>query len=63
MARKITDREKLEQVFVNATETECRHLLDLAAVIVRSRFPQKEATKRPRKAKAQQPLPGLQVAQ
>ena len=47
--RKLTDREKVEQVFVAATEADARLLLDLAGVIVRSRFPQKEAAKRVRK--------------
>ena len=51
MARKQTDREKLEQVFANATEADARHLLDVASVIVRARFPQNAVAKRTRKAK------------
>ena len=51
MARKQTDREKLEQVFANATEVDARHLLDVASVIVRARFPQNAVAKRTRKAK------------
>lgn len=50
--RQQTDRERIEAVFVAATEEDARHLLDIAHVIVRSRFPQKEPAKRTRKAKA-----------
>jgi hypothetical protein len=56
--RKLSDREKVEQVFVAATEADARHLLDLAGCIIRARFPQKEPAKRTRR-KLKEPEPPL----
>ena len=58
MAKKQTDREKVEAVFSNPllSETEARHLLDVSGVIVRSRFPSLVPVKR-RKAKVTKLVP------
>ena len=65
MAKKLTERDKLESVFSNPllSEVEARHLLDLAGVIVRSRFPGTGPAKRGRKAKPQVAPPISQDAE
>ena len=61
MAKKISDRERVEQVFMSCPQTEAAHLLDLAGVIVRSRFPGTPPVKRGRKAKPQAAPPIAQA--
>lgn len=59
--KKITPQERMEQIFMAATEAEARSLLELAGVIVRLRFPAKEAVRRARRAKGEVEPPLLAV--
>ena len=61
--RKLTDREKLEQIFMNADEYDAPKFLDLAAVIVRARFPEhKPPAKRTRRKLKEPESPLLAVS-
>lgn len=51
--KKLTDKDRIEQIFTRATRDEALSYLDYGALIVRLRFPAKEPTKRPRKATTQ----------
>lgn len=49
--KRLSDKDRIEQIFLRATEDEALSYMDYAALIVRLRFTGKEPAKRGRKSK------------